>query len=184
MELDVGKRLKAFRTARALSMKALARKVGISESYISQLEKGTVNPSLGTLKKLADALDVSIVQFFAVEDPESGVVIRKDQRKEIVYPGGKIRAQLMVSRLAFKRMEPLYTIIEPGGDTQDPYSHSGNGEEFGVIIKGELILTVEGVEYHLKEGDAFYFDSSKPHRWANPGSTTTEIVWVISPPTF
>ena len=165
-------------------MRGLAESVGVSESYISQLEKGVVNPSLGTLKKLADKLGVTMVDFFAVNSSGEDIVVRKGERREIIYPSGKIRAQLMVSRLADKTMEPLYTIIEPGGDTLDPYVHHQDGEEFGVIIKGELLLTVGGKEYHLHEGDAFYFNSGRPHRWANPGKITTEIVWVINPPTF
>jgi transcriptional regulator with XRE-family HTH domain len=182
--MEIGDRLKRFRTSRKLTMKQLARQVGVSESYISQLEKGGVNPSLGTLKKIAAALDVNIVAFFAVDSGEDDVVLSKSARREIVYPGGKIRAQLMVSKLNDKTMEPLYTIIEPGGDTMDPYIHARGGEEFGVVIRGELLLTVDDTEYHLKEGDSFYFKSDRPHRWANPGHVTTEIVWVITPPTF
>jgi uncharacterized cupin superfamily protein len=81
-------------------------------------------------------------------------------------------------------MEPIYTIIDPGGDTIEPYKHGNNGEEFGVVIKGELLLIVDGTEYHLFKGDAFYFKSSLSHRFSNPGETTTEIVWVIAPPTY
>jgi len=182
--MEIGERIKRFRTERSMTMKALAELAGISEPYVSQLEKNLATPSLGTLKKLAAALDVNIISFFAVEDGEQDVVCSLEQRREIVYPGGKIRAQLMVSRLNDKKIEPLYTIIEPGGDTQDPYFHSEGGEEFGVLIKGQLILTVDGVDYKLKKGDAFYFRSDRPHRWANPGTETTEIVWVITPPTF
>lgn len=182
--MDISERLKQFRTDLGLTMKRLADAADVSESYISQLEKGTANPSLGTLKKIAEALGVNIVAFFSVEEGEQDVVCRLDDRREIVYPGGKIRAQLMVSKLNNKAIEPLYTIIEPGGDTLNPYIHAKGGEEFGVLIKGELLLTVDGVKYHLKAGDSFYFRSDRPHRWANPGTETTEVVWVITPPTF
>ncbi|MBU1275409.1 MAG: XRE family transcriptional regulator [Proteobacteria bacterium] len=182
--MDIGDRLKKFRTAKGLTMKKLAEAAGVSEPYISQLEKGSANPSLGTLKKIAEALDQNIVAFFSVEDGEQDVVCPLEERREIVYPGGHIRAQLMVSKLNGKTIEPLYTIIEPGGDTLDPYIHTEGGEEFGVLIKGQLLLTIDGVEHHLKKGDAFYFRSDRPHRWANPGKDTTEIVWVITPPTF
>jgi transcriptional regulator with XRE-family HTH domain len=121
--LDVGERIKRSRKKLGLSMRELAEGVGVSESYISQLEKGVVNPSLGTLKKLADKLCVTMVDFFAVDSDEEDIVLRKGGRREIIYPSGKIRAQLMVSRLSDKNMEPLYTIIEPGGDTLDPYVH-------------------------------------------------------------
>lgn len=182
--MDIGDRLKKFRTDKGLTMKKLAEAAGVSEPYISQLEKGSANPSLGTLKKIAEALDQNIVAFFSVENGEQDIICPLEERREIVYPGGRIRAQLMVSKLNGKTIEPLYTIIEPGGDTCDPYIHAEGGEEFGVIIKGELLLTIDGVDYFLKKGDAFYFHSDRPHRWANPGEETTEIVWIITPPTF
>ena len=182
--MDVGGRIKRFRTSKGLSMRELAEGAGVSESYISQLEKGVVNPSLGTLKKLALQLDVNMGDFFSVDQAEEEIIVRKADRREIVYPSGKIRAQLMVAKLAGKLMEPLYTVIEPGGDTLDPYTHGENSEEFGVVIRGELLLTLDGSEYHLEEGDAFYFKSGRFHRWSNPGQVTAEIVWVISPPTF
>ncbi|MCB2192332.1 MAG: XRE family transcriptional regulator [Deltaproteobacteria bacterium] len=182
--MDIGERLKKFRTDKGLTMKKLAEAAGVSEPYISQLEKGSANPSLGTLKKIAEALDQNIVAFFSVENGEQDVICTLEERREIVYPGGRIRAQLMVSKLNGKTIEPLYTIIEPGGDTCDPYIHTEGGEEFGVIIKGQLLLTVDGVDHYLSEGDAFYFRSDQPHRWANPGEKTTEIVWIITPPTF
>ena len=182
--MHVGSRIKQFRRAKRLSMRELAERVGVSESYISQLEKGSVNPSLGSLKKLALHLDVNMVNFFSIDQMGEEIIVRKADRREIVYPNGKIRAQLMVAKLAGKLMEPLYTIIEPGGDTLDPYSHGENSEEFGVVIRGELLLTLDGSENHLFEGDAFYFKSGRFHRWSNPGKVTTEIVWIISPPTF
>lgn len=182
--MEVSSQIRKFRKADGLTIRALAEKVGVTESYISQLESGKANPSLGVLKKIAAALKINIVNFFAVDSHHEQVVVRESERREIVYPRGKIRAQLMVSKLSGKTMEPLYTIIEPGGDTSDPYHHGENGEEFGVIIKGELLLTVDDEEYHLKAGDSFYFETHRPHRWANPGDITTEIVWVISPPNF
>ena len=60
----------------------------------------------------------------------------------------------------------------------------GKGEEFGVVVKGELLLDVDGIEYHLNEGDSFYFKSNRLHRYSNPGKIVTEVVWVITPPTY
>jgi transcriptional regulator with XRE-family HTH domain len=182
--LQIGAKIKAFRKNQNTTIKQISEKVGVSESYISQLEHNKVNPSLGTLKKLATALGVNMVDFFSNGSSEDDVVVRKNQRRKIVYPGGQIHGGLMASNISTKTMEPLYTTIEPGGDTVDPYRHGENSEEFGVVIKGELLLVVDGVEYHLKQGDSFYFKSSQPHRWANLGKVTTEVVWVITPPSF
>jgi len=167
-----------------LTIKQLGDKVRVSQSYISQLENDKTNPSLGTLKKIANALNINMIDFFERDSEDDNIIIRKNERIDFSYPSGKFRSQLLASNIASKVMEPIYTIIDPGGDTIEPYKHGNNGEEFGVVIKGELLLIVDGTEYHLFEGDAFYFKSSLSHRFSNSGETTTEIVWVITPPTY
>jgi transcriptional regulator with XRE-family HTH domain len=182
--VNIGNRIKKFRKTNSLTIKQLAEKVGVSQSYISQLENDKVNPSLGTLKKIANALDINMIDFFDRDREDDNIVVRKDERIDFSYPPGKFHSQLLASSIASKTMEPIYTIIDPGGDTIEPYKHGNNSEEFGVVIKGELLLNIDGIDYHLFEGDAFYFKSGRPHRYSNPGSNTTEVVWVITPPTY
>ena len=182
--MDIGKRIRKFRKVNRLTIKQLGDKVGVTPSYISQLENDKVNPSLGTLKKIANELNINMIDFFERDREENNIIVRKDERIDFSYPTGNFRSQLLAANIASKAMEPIYTIIDPGGDTIEPYKHSNNGEEFGVIIKGELKLNVDGKDYHLYKGDSFYFKSNRPHRYSNPGKITTEVVWVITPPTY
>jgi transcriptional regulator with XRE-family HTH domain len=176
--------MKKFRKNTGLTIRQLSEKVGVTQSYISQLENDKVNPSLGTLKKIANALNLNMIDFFNRDREENNIIVRKDERIDFSYPSGKFRSQLLASNIASKAMEPIYTIIDPGGDTIEAYQHGNSGEEFGVVIKGELLLNVDGTDHHLLEGDAFYFKSDRPHRYSNPGKSTTEVVWVITPPTY
>lgn len=182
--MEIGSRIKKFRRQNGLTIRQMSDRVGVSQSYISQLENNKVNPSLGTLKKIANALNINMISFFERDRGEDKIVVRKKDRIDFSYPTGKFRSQLLASNIASKVMEPIYTIIDPGGDSIEPYTHDGSGEEFGVIIKGELLLDVDGKEYYLKEGDAFYFKSNRLHRYSNPGAIATEVVWVITPPTY
>jgi transcriptional regulator with XRE-family HTH domain len=182
--MEIGTRIKKYRKINGLTIKHLSDKVGITQSYISQLENDKVNPSLGTLKKIANALNINMINFFDCDREDDNIIVRKEERIDFGYPSGKFRSQLLASNIASKAMEPIYTIIDPGGDTIEPYKHGNIGEEFGVVIKGELLLDVEGTEYHLFEGDAFYFRSNRLHRYSNPSKITTEVVWVITPPTY
>lgn len=182
--MDIGYRMKKFRKSTGLTIKQLAEKVGVTQSCISQLENDKANPSLGTLKKIANALNINMIDFFDRDREEDNIIVRKEHRIDFSYPSGKFRSQLLASNIASKAMEPIYTIIDSGGDTIEPYKHGNNGEEFGVVIKGELLLNVDGTDYHLFEGDAFYFKSNRPHRYSNPGKITTEVVWVVTPPTY
>lgn len=182
--LEIGRRMRTFRNVKGLTLKQLSERVGVTESYLSQLENEKVNPSIGTLKKIADALGLNLLDFFDSDRKDESLIVRKGERIDFSNPPARFRSQLLATNIASKKMEPIYTIIDPGGDTMDPYSHGNGGEEFGVVIKGELLLCIDGTEYHLFEGDAFYFKSSRLHRYSNPGQIPTEIVWVVTPPTF
>jgi transcriptional regulator with XRE-family HTH domain len=182
--MEIGIRIKKFRKTNGLTIKDLSDKVGVTQSYISQLENDKVNPSLGTLKKIANALNINMIDFFERDRDDDNIIVRKEERIDFSYPSGKFRSQLLASNIASKALEPIYTIIDPGGDTIEPYKHGNGSEEFGVVIKGELLLDVDGTEYHLYEGDAFYFKSNRLHRYSNPGEIATEVVWVITPPTY
>ena len=182
--MEIGSRIKKFRKQSHLTIKDLSEKVGVTQSYISQLENDKVNPSLGTLKKIANALNLNMIDFFERDRNDNNIIVRKEERIDFSFPSGKFRSQLLASNIASKAMEPIYTIIDPGGDSIEPYRHGNRGEEFGIVIKGQLLLEIDGTRYHLHEGDAFYFNSNRPHRYSNPGSVTTEVVWVITPPTY
>ena len=182
--MEIGTRIKKFRKKSALTIKGLSDKVGVSQSYISQLENDKVNPSLGTLKKIANALNINMIDFFERDRDDDNIIVRREERIDFSFPSGKFRSQLLATNIASKAMEPIFTIIDSGGDTIEPYHHENSGEEFGIVIKGELLLEIDGTEYRLYEGDSFYFKSNRSHRYSNPGLVTTEVVWVITPPTY
>lgn len=162
----------------------MAGKVGCTSGYISQIEKGTSSPSIATLKKLATALEVKLVDFFLEEEEiDERIVIRNGEGFEIKYPQGDASIFLLVKKLSVRTMEPLLARFEPGSGSHGLYSHSG-GQEFGFVICGELDLMIEDKVFKLKKGDSFYFDSTRLHGYINNGEEVAEVIWVISPPTY
>ena len=166
-----------------MTLTHLARKVGCSIGYLSQIEKDTVNPSIAVLKKIAVALDLRLVDFFLEPDKQEEIVTESGKGFEIKYPRGDASIYLLVRDLDGKYMEPLMARFEPGSGSSGQYSHSG-GQEFGYVVSGELDLMLEDKTYKLKKGDSFYFDSRRPHGYVNNGEEISEVVWVISPPTY
>jgi uncharacterized cupin superfamily protein len=79
-------------------------------------------------------------------------------------------------------MDARLAIVAPGGGSEGDYAHPG--EEFGLIIKGTLELTVDNTTYQLREGDCFYFHSNRNHRFRNSGDQETQVVWVNHPPSW
>lgn len=180
---EIAEKLKAFRLANRMTLKQLAQKAGCTDAYLSQLERGRANPSIMILKKIASALQVKVVDFFLEHEPEeTDIVVKENERVNINFKQGDAKIQMLVRHIRDKRMQPFYTTIEPKGGSKGFYTHIG--EEFGIVLKGQLEIRLNGKSYRLKKNESFYFSSQEPHSWSNPGKTRTIVIWVVSPPTF
>ena len=180
---EIGKKIKAFRVENKMTLKQLAQRAECTDAYLSQLERGHVNPSIMMLKKIASALQMKLVDFFLEPQiEEDDVVLKEGERVNIDFKQGDAKIQMMVRSIQNKRMQPFYTTIEPGGGSKGSYSHIG--EEFGIVLQGELEINLNGKSYRVKKNESFYFLSQEPHSWTNSGKRKTIVIWVVSPPTF
>jgi transcriptional regulator with XRE-family HTH domain len=163
-----------------LSQRALAKRSGISNATISLIESRKLNPSVAVLKRILDGISLDLSAFFATEaDEPAPVVYRANDLVEIGR--GKISYRQVGHELAGRRIQVLHERYAPGGDTGKVTLRHG-GEEGGVVIRGHLELTVDAERYVLGPGDAYYFDSSRPHHFRNVGTEECEIVSACSPP--
>ena len=181
-EQTLGQLLSAWRKRKELTLQQLAEGIGVTASYISQIEHGKVSPSLATLKKLANALDRKTVDFFIDELIDDPVVLSEDEWTAVALPRWDAHIRQMVRIAGNKVMQPFFTVIEPGGGTRDAYSHPG--EEFGIVLEGELTLSVGEDAYVVKAKSSFYYSSLIPHSWTNEGLEPCRVVWVITPPSW
>lgn len=182
LEDHIGERIRALRSDHGLTLRQLSELVGYSEAYLSQIENARISPSISCLKKISDALHTKITDFFVESPTDEPVVLRPDQRVTITLSRWNARIESLIRNPRNKRMQPFYTTIQPGGGSHGQYSHVG--EECGLVLKGELEIDLNGSAYRVKENESFYYNSSEPHSWVNPGEEETVVVWVISPPTF
>ena len=182
MTIDVGSRLREVRARSGLSQRALAKRSGISNATISLIESGKLNPSVAALKRILDGIQMDLSSFFATETSESEPVVYRES--ELVEIGrGKISYWQVGRELANRSMQILHERYAPGSDTGKVTLHH-KGEEGGVVIRGHLELSVDGERYVLGPGDAYYFNSSRPHRFRNVSSEECEIVSACSPPSL
>lgn len=181
-------RLKELRKQKKLTLEQLAQKAGCTKSYISQLEKGTSAPSLSMLSHLADALEIRVVQLFGEElgEAQGNWYLKKDDRRTIHYPDGKVTSLLLTKGVFQKKMQPLLSIIEPGGICNDSenITHAKGSEEFVWVLKGEIDFEIGGKNICLHEGDTLYFDGDTSHHWVNNGNKTAEVLFVWTPPVW
>lgn len=180
--MDFGARLKKIRCNTGLSVRALAERVGVSPSFIYQLEKNETSPSFSTLRRIAAVLSTSVSVLTEDELPEQWVVVRAGQRRRIVTDD----AGACIGLLAFlgsreKRMQPAVLQLEPGATCSDLVFEHERDDLF-YVLEGELEFEVNGQHYRLESGDSAYFAFTNPTTVRNTGSTTAKALWVVSPP--
>lgn len=183
MDIKIGEEIKRLRKKKGLNISDLAEKANLSAGMISQVERDMVSPSIVTLWKITQALDVSVGYFFDEDsDVNMNPVVRRDKRKKISVSSHNALYELLSPDLN-RKIEFLYITINPGdSSTDDLVTHEG--EEGGIVIKGRLKILMEDREYILEEGDSIYFDSTIPHRYVNIGDEVCESIWAMTPPSF
>jgi len=181
--LDIGNRLRNLRTQQNLSIRALAEAAGLTHSTIAQIEANKTSPSVGSMKRILDALHIPLSQFFADAEArtEEQVFFGKDELVELA-DGKSLSYRQVGKNLAGKAIMMLCERYAPGADTGEPYSHQA--EECGTVISGRLMIVVGTRERCLSAGEAYYFDSRTPHRMYNPFDEVCEVISAVSPPTF
>lgn len=177
---DLGARLRALRLERGLTLRELAMRLGKSESYLSKLENGKLNPSLASLKGIADALGKPLVHFFADQIMPSDTVLLDGQRRRLIV-SPSLEYDILSApnpEIALFRM----TLKKGGSSGAAAYAHPGI--ESGLVLKGRVKIVVGDAEYILKAGDSITYRSDQPHRFENVGDEEAVGIWAVSPPTF
>lgn len=179
--MDIGAAIRDLRTERRMTLQQLAQQTGLSASLISQVERNQADPSVVTLIKLAQALEVPVGHFFAAP-PRPDCVVRRSERKELAFPESNLVYELLSPERP-RRIELLMIRIDPGPvEAEGTVSHPG--EEAGVVLSGQMEVQVGRETYILNEGDSIHFSSELPHRLRNAGTAPVIAVWADCPPMF
>jgi len=174
-------RIREFRSQRGLTVRQLADQAGVSTGLISQVERGVTDPSLETMRRIAEVLEVPLFSLFQQPEEESVAVIRRADRYRISSPHHAI-AYTRASPGGAK-LEVLEGVLEPGGVSADePRSHPS--EECVVVLDGQLTVQVGEQTHVLAAGDSCHFDSSIPHRFRNDGPATARFLVSVTPPSY
>lgn len=182
MPLTLGQRLRELRQGSGQSQRQLARRTGVANASISQIEAGKLNPTVSMLKKVLDGIPVSLSEFFSDESETSNrIFFRASELTEIADGGVSYRQ--VGGNLRERAIQLLKERYEPGAGT-GRHAISHDGEECGLILSGRLRVTVGDQEQVLGAGDAYYFRSKQPHAFHNPGSDACELISACTPPTF
>lgn len=174
-DIRVGRRVRALRLERNLSLADLATRAGISIGALSQMERGLSSLRVKVIWPLAAALDIepSALIMESSEPVNDLYCVRAGGRRALPVHTEGITKELLSPPGA--TLTGMVVTVEPGGGTE-AYAHSGH--EFGIVTAGEAELVVESTKYLLKTGDSFAFKSTLPHSFRNPGGERCVILWV------
>ena len=181
-EIDVGERLRDIRRLRRCTLRTVAERSGLSESFLSQVERGRSSASIGSLRRIAEALGVTVADLFEPSGPPRPRVLRRDERPALAF--GILGRKLLLTPRPLQHLEVFAGELDVGGSTgAEPYSH-GDLEELFVVLSGRVQLELGGELHELESGDSIDYRSSTPHRISNVGEELAEVMWIISPPSY
>lgn len=171
---DIGARLRAHRHSRRLTLRTVAEQVGLSISQLSAIERGTSNPSVASLQRLAKVYETSPIDLMQSSSPGTRLVRSEERPVSLEAPSG-----LRIERAATGTliMRPEVLTVPAGSGSDGVFEHAG--EEFFFVLSGQLQVWLGTDEqYALTAGDCLYFPSGIPHRWHNPGPGETSVLSV------
>jgi DNA-binding transcriptional MerR regulator/quercetin dioxygenase-like cupin family protein len=175
----LGRKLRRLRKGCNLGVVEAAKRAKISAGFLSAIELSKANPSVTTLQRLAATYGTTVLDFYNLPKLSSRLV-RPAERRAIQTQSG-VRIELL--SIGARQLESHIFRVKPGAGSDGSYSHQG--EEFIYMMAGTLEIWLDELECHtLCEGDSFWFESTVGHRWYNPSSVDTVMLWINTPPTF
>ncbi len=176
----LGASIRELRRERRLSLQEVSSATGISASFLSLVENGKSDITLGRLMKLAGFFDVHVSDLLPPGAGRDPIVVRAADRKHFASPGEGIDLYLLGPD-SERRMLPLVAEFGPGAGSAEMFTHEG--EEYMYVLRGRVCLEVEGHEpVVLEEGDGAYYRADRPHRLRTPEGETASVFSVASPP--
>lgn len=178
---QAGRRVRALREARGLSLRDLADRSGVSAPMLSQVERGDTSPTLSVAGKIAAGLGLSLSQLLRLDEGHHVVLARAKDRRAVRRNGH--RYEQVSPGLPGERASVTVHALRAGartGGTGDVPLHAAGSRETVLVAAGSLAVLVDDERYDLAAGDAITFDADLPHHFENTGTTETTFTAVVT----
>lgn len=179
--MEIGSKLKRLRIKNNLTQEELADRCELSKGFISQVERDLASPSISTLSDLLQCLGTDLKDFFN-DAADNDVVFTAE---DVFIKENKEDMNIVnwiVPNSQKHDMEPIIITLLPGGKsyTDDPH----DGEEFGFVLSGSIILHLGSEKFKVKKHESFYYKANQSHYIENKGKSNAMVLWVSTPPNF
>ena len=183
VESEIGKRIKAFRTERKITLENLATQTGFTKGYLSKVEKAKKSPPVSTLSTIAQALNASISSLLGEETQSTPICLVKKEERPLIDRIGtafEYSYEAVAYKFTNKLMEPFVLTLPVHAKKKPVYQHEG--QEVLFVLEGTMKFTHGSEEFIAEEGDCLYFDSGIPHLGESVGDKPVKCFMVISGP--
>lgn len=176
----IGAQLRALRASRGLSLAQVAEGTDISKSFLSLVEAGRSDITIGRLMRIVEFFGITINDLLA-QDPGSQITVTRAESQRVLSSPSEGIADLLLIPDAERAMMPFIAVFSPGGSNSEHATHEG--EEFGYVMEGEFILDIAGQDpIVLRPGDSVYFPALCPHAYRNASNGESRLLCVVTPP--
>ena len=178
--MDIGSKIRELRILNGLTQEELADRSELSKGFISQLENDVTSPSISTLEDILQCLGMTISEFFSRDaEPPQTVFGEEDYFEKKDDELGNATTWI-IPNAQKNIMEPIRLSLKAGGSTYPDNPHEG--EEFGYVLRGEIVIVLGKERYKAKAGESFYYTPDRKHYITSKKGA--EILWVSAPPSF
>ena len=178
IEENIGNKIRNLRNQNGLTQEELADRTELTKGFISQLERGLTAPSISTLMDIVECLGTNLAEFFQEESEQPVVYPKEDYFEKTDEDGNRI--EWLVASAQSRSMEPILVRIQPGQSM--PVDKPHEGEEFGYVLSGSVVIHLGSRSFRAKKGESFYFTADKTHYLTSKAGAL--LLWVSSPPSF
>jgi transcriptional regulator with XRE-family HTH domain len=174
-EQTLGKSLRFLRQQKRVTMRALAARTDFTPSFISQIENGQCSPSISSMEKIANALDVTLAEFFLSVNKQVVNIVRSGDRVHMALDWSRAKIAFLGSLSGTSQFQAFMISIRPGGIT-GKHATPSISDEVAMVFEGSVILKLEDKEQTLKRGDAATLVAGTGRQWRNESQGLTQIL--------
>ena len=180
---SLGSSMRTARRDAGLKLREVAAATGLSISYLSQIERDLLTPSVGALRRIAGAVDIPAGALAFAAGSRHGKarvsIVRQGARKRVAFADTNIAYELLTPDVQ-GRVSVMSLSVPPGAESGAAFGHPG--EDIVIVQQGALMIEVGGLWHEIEAGDSIQFSSEIPHRWRNGAALPAQALWISSPP--
>jgi XRE family transcriptional regulator, regulator of sulfur utilization len=177
VEHNLGVAIRELRRRRKLGLRVVAKQTGFSPAFLSQVENGQASPSLASMERIAQALGVTLGEFFNGTQERRPIIVRAQDRPGLNSEWSRARIEAIGHSGPEHRMHAILVTLECGGASgKKPHVHSQ--EQLAFVLSGRIQLTLGSDESILRRGDAVMLLPEVPRLWRNVSTRAAQVLIV------